>query len=686
MNTREQFGKYLLLKKLTEDSLGETFRAGMLGSQGMERVVLLRIFNGQAISGARLWEAVSERGGVQQVLRSPNIGEGVELGEIQGIPYTAYDYVSGKNLANLLQQAAKRQSFIPTEHALLITERIALALALAGESRFQGGRVLHGFLVPQLVMISNEGETRLVGFEVAPGLRGFSANPVVRQHFGRYLSPEAMAGEPIEASDDIYSLGVLLYELLTGAPLPAPAADGYGSVIDQAKLATEGTPFPNELKELLGRSLVARDDRQRDVVAWHKDLNRWMFEGQYNPTTFNLAFFMHNLFRQEIERESQEIEVEKTLPLPVVQTGSIQTGTASASGAQTGSFETASPAEPTPASTPATGAVPVATAAPDTTTVDTSDSVPVAAPPAEKKSKAGLWLTLAALLLAGLGAAYYFLYLQKAEPTPAVQQTAKQLMPKPEPVSEPTPDTTAAEAELAAQEAAAADIQAKIDEMIEQKTTAMEAQFRQKFDDELKSLQDELDRAKEATAQRERELQLAQQEAQAAAVEPPAEEPAAETAESATVDTKPAATPVAETAVAETATAASPPSDTAAVKTNEPAATPATTNPVETSRPKVRRGDLVKMGDGVVEPKVLRQANPRFPEMARRVGKEGGTVTVRVLVDENGKVLRTELVNKLGFGFDGEALNAAKNATWAPATKYGVPVKMWKEINVTFQR
>ena len=42
-----------------------------------------------------------------------------------------------------------------------------------------------------------------------------------------------------------------------------------------------------------------------------------MFEGQYNPTTFNLAFFMHNLFRQEIERENQEIEVEKTLPLPV---------------------------------------------------------------------------------------------------------------------------------------------------------------------------------------------------------------------------------------------------------------------------------------------------------------------------------------------------------------------------------
>ena len=56
----------------------------------------------------------------------------------------------------------------------------------------------------------------------------------------------------------------------------------------------------------------------KDIVTWHKTLNKYMFEGQYNPTTFNLAFFMHNLFRQEIEKESQEIEVEKTLPLPTV--------------------------------------------------------------------------------------------------------------------------------------------------------------------------------------------------------------------------------------------------------------------------------------------------------------------------------------------------------------------------------
>ena len=69
---------------------------------------------------------------------------------------------------------------------------IALGLASASEQRLGGERILHGFLAPHLVMISNEGETRLLGFEISPALRGFAGNPVVRQHFGRYLAPEAL--------------------------------------------------------------------------------------------------------------------------------------------------------------------------------------------------------------------------------------------------------------------------------------------------------------------------------------------------------------------------------------------------------------------------------------------------------------------------------------------------------------
>ncbi|MEM7351238.1 MAG: TonB family protein [Acidobacteriota bacterium] len=665
MNTREQFGKYLLLKKLTEDPLGETFRSGVLGGNGMERVALLRVMNGQGIDGQRLWGEVKDRAGIQTALRSPNLGEGIEMGEIQGIPYVAYDYISGKNLATLLEQAAAKRNFIPAEHALLITERIALGLASASENRLGGQRILHGFLAPHLVMISNEGETRLLGFEIAPGLRTFAANPVIRQHFGRYLAPEALRGEPPHRADDIYSLGVLLLELLTGKPLPPPAPDGFGSIIDQSVVATEGTPIPAELGDLLKRSLVAREHRLDDVVAWHKTLNKWMFDGQYNPTTFNLAFFMHNLFRQEIERESQELEVEKTLPLPVVQPPPAAA---------------AAPA-PAPAATPAAAPVapPVAAPVSEGTGVHEGTGVrevtgvveAAPAPPAEKKSKAGLFGLLAAILLLAIGAVGYFWWQgqqQQGAPTGTSTQAAAQPVaslplepaePEEEIPAGPTPE----------------ELNDQIRELIGQQASEMEEQLRQQYDQELADLRKQLDVAqRDAEARKQREAeQKAQQEEEARVAEEArlakiAEEEAAAAAAEEAKKKEEEAVQVAQQAPPPPVAAAPPPPP-------KPAA-PA----------QVRRGDLVKMGPGVSPPKLVRRPQPRFPVMAKRLNKKEAKVMIRVLIDENGKVVKAELAGKeAGYGFDDEALSSARKSTYTPAKKNGVPVKFWHSLVVDFR-
>ncbi len=644
MNTREQFGKYLLLKKLTEDPLGETFRSGMLGNNGMERVALLRVMNGQGIDGQRLWNSVGGRVEIQSLLRSPNLGEGIEMGEVQGIPYVAYDYISGKNLATLLEQAAAKRNFIPAEHALLITERIALGLASASENRLGNERILHGFLIPHLVMISNEGETRLLGFEMAPGLRSFAANPVIRQHFGRYLAPEALSGAPPHRSDDIYSLGVLLLELLTGKPLPPPAPDGFGTVIDQSTVATEGTPIPPELGDLLKRSLVAREHRIEDIVTWHKTLNKWMFDGQYNPTTFNLAFFMHNLFRQEIERESQELEVEKTLPLPVVQPQA--------------------PAEPEVAA-PAVVAPPVVEA----TGVHEGTDVlePSATVSAPKKSKAGLFAALAALLVLLLGGGYYLWQTQQAKPAsqPPTQVAAQPVVPTPIELEEPEEEIPAGPTPE--------EINDQIRDLIGQRASEMEEQLRKQYDQQLGDLQKQLESAKQDSETRRREREEAEAQALADKVAREAEAAAAQLAE------EEAAAAAAEEKLAEetpkVAEVSPPPAAEAVVPPPKPAAVT-----------QVRRGDLVQMGPGVTPPQLVRRPVPRFPIMAKRLNKKEAKVTIRVLIDENGRVIKAELAGKeQGYGFDDEAMTAARKSTYEPAKKDGVPVKFWHTLAVEFR-
>jgi TonB family protein len=658
MNIPEEFGKYLLLKKLTEDPLGETFRAGKVGQGGMEQVVLLRVFNGKGVDGEKLWAKVSARGAVHDILKSPNIGKGVDLGRVRSFPYTAYDYISGKNLATVFAQAARQFSPIPTDHALLIAERISLALAAACESRLQDERVLHGFVTPHLVMVSNEGETRLLGFEVAPGLRELAAAGWQDESIRPYLSPETLSGAPVAKTDDVWSLGAITYELLTGERLPAAPADGYGAIIDAAQLPNEGTALPAPVVALLKKSLAPREQRIADAATWHKTLSKLMIEGHFSPTTFNLAFFMHNLFREEIERESQEMQAEKKLDLPQ------------------------RPAAPAPA--PVAAPSPVADVR-ESTGVRQGTLAGARAPQAAHKesSKAPLWIGIAAAVLIAAGAGGWYLFGRAGGDKPAQVASA----PKPAgPVATAPaamPGTVPPAAQLpidpnAPPSPTPEELQAQIQKMFEARSQEMESKFKDQYNDQIKQLQKQLEESKRAAAEQER---LRQERASA-----PAQEPAP-----APVETRPVQRP--EPVVPQPQTAAPQPSESQTVSApveEKPAPAPVQQEPVkpapvQPAKPQVRVGDLVQPGPGVAAPKLTSKLEPRYPPAAKRLNR-AAQVDIKVLVDERGRVLDAERIGaKAGFGFDEAALDAAQRAQFQPATKEGVKVKMWTTLRVSFK-
>jgi TonB family protein len=644
MNIPEEFGKYLLLKKLTEDPLGETFRAGRVGKAGIEQVVLLRVFNGKGMDGEALWQKVADRTVIQQALRSPNIGSGVDLGKVRSFPYVAYDYISGKNLATLFAQAERQLSPIPTDHALLVTERIALALAAAYETRVQDERVLHGFVVPHLIMISNEGETRLLGFEIAPGLRALAAagwaDPVLRP----YLAPEVLDGAPVVKSDDVWSLGAILYELLTGERLPAPAAppaDTYGALIDAAVLPNEGTPLPPAIVGLLKKSLAPRDQRLSDPAAWHKTLSKLMIDGQYSPTTFNLAFFMHNLFRDEIERETREVEAEKRLELPQ------------------------KPAAPAPAPMPATVA-------------DVRESTGVrqgtlagARAASGSSSKAGLFIGIAAALLIGVGVAVWFLFFNKGQGAQEAAVPPVQPTPMTQPAALPGPVQAAPVPAGPTRE----ELEAQIRQMLDAQSQQMEAKFKSQYEERVKQLQGQLEETKR------REEQARQAPPPEKTVPEPEPEPVKQT-EAAPAPSTPAP---AQTVPPAPATTMPEKTDPAPAQTRPQTTAPAPA-PAQPAPRQPQYGELVQPGPGITPPKLRSRLDPRYPGAAQRLNKSA-VVDIRVLVDEKGAVLDAQRSGpKAGLGFDEAAVEAARRASFTPAsTRDGVHVKMWTALRVSFQ-
>jgi TonB family protein len=717
MNIPEEFGNYLLLKKLREDALGETFRAGRVGRDGIEQVVLLRVFNGQGMDGERLWQRISGRASVQQALRSPNVGTGVDLGKVRSFPYAAYDYISGKNLATLFAQAARQRQPIPIDHALLITERLALALAAAHETRVQDERLLHGFVVPHLVMISNEGETRMLGFEVAPGLRDLWAGGWRSDDLRGYLAPEAAATAAAAKTDDVYSLGAILFELLASERLPLSLnsrggpADGvtYGplaTLIDGLVLPNEGTPLPAAVAALLKKSLAPPEQRIPDAVTWHKTISKLMIDGQFSSTTFNLAFFMHNLFRDEIDRESQEIEAEKKLELPE----RLLAGTAGAAGAGAGAAAFAAAGAAAGLATTHAGAAGAAEVRERTAVRDAgwaagaAHAAPAgavqplaAASQSATSDRKPLWIALAAAVLLAIAAGGYFLFGRGgATAKPATQPGA----------------AAAATAAVSAAESArtAAALQAQIQQMIEARSKDIESKLKSQYDDNIKQLQKKLEESRKAAAggpdkdktrgerpagasgsqesagQAASDGRLARAERGEKSDRPDAASSTSAsgtTAGSRPVGSSPAQPPVPGSAAGAAGTAG----------TATPASTSAATLPVPLPpaadtggghQPQVQTGDLVQAGPGVVSPKIVYRPETRYPPAARRMNRSA-EVTVRALVDEKGRVEKAERVGgPVGMGFDEAALEVARLSAYNPATKDGVRVKMWVSMKVTF--
>lgn len=639
---RDEFGGYLLLKKLGEDTLGETYRAGKVGSAGMQQVVLLKIWNGSSVDPEALWRLLSAQGPVQAALRSPNVASGIDLGRVRNIPYSAYDYISGKSLSSLLTQIGRERSPLPTDHALLVADRIALGVSVGYETRVADQRVLHGFLVPQLLMLGNEGDMRVLGFEAAPGLR---AGGPPTPDLARYLSPEALAGAPVHKADDVYSLGAILFELLTAERLPTQNAR---AAVDGARLANDGSPLPVEIAALIKKSLAPQAERFADVIAWHRALSKLSVEGQYNATTFNLAFFMHNLFRDEIDRESKEIEKEKTQ--------AISKRELFGSAAPAPAAELPRPTAPPPQASAPPPAFTSAGAAP------------------QEGNKSLLWGGIAAAVLVVAGLGVYFGVLKKpagtTEPTTEVAATGDTTNPLAADGTALGSDGSGADATVTAEPPNAeqdAELRNELDKLLAERTAAMEKNLRTQYDEKIRALQQSLEQSQRPAASVPATTTA---RPTTPATTPPEPAPAPTT-----LEPEPESEP--EQLAANTVTESAPP------PTQAPPPVPesATARP----KPQVRVGDLVEAGPGVVAPKLKTMPNPIYPPAAKRLNKTS-VVTVRVLVDENGRVQRAEVAGAdPGYGFGDAAMAAARGARFDSATSQGVKVKMWTAIRVSFQ-
>ena len=300
------FASYLRFKEVLSDPLGHLYRAGEFDASGVQRAVWLRVFDRPIIEAADIIAGFDRADAIADAVQSTNVA-GVDCLVDDGVPAIAADFVASQPLSRVLDRVAKEQFPIPVDNALLIAEKIALALSATLTVEIDGERVVHGFLHPSLVFVTNDGEGIVSGFGVAEQLLTLIDDQPSADIIHPYLAPEVLQSRAASRRGDVYSLGAILFHLLTGVTLPTVTEDRAGA-IDEAELAYDEETIPDDIKALLQRALAQHpEERFSSAADFKKELDRLLYGGAYSPTTFNLALFMDRLFRPEIEAEEADL-------------------------------------------------------------------------------------------------------------------------------------------------------------------------------------------------------------------------------------------------------------------------------------------------------------------------------------------------------------------------------------------
>ncbi|MBK8479968.1 MAG: protein kinase [Proteobacteria bacterium] len=294
--------------------MAEIFKGKLLGLGGFERPMAVKQILPQYASDPDFIEMFIDEAKIAVNLQHGNIVGVHELGRIGEIYFIAMEYVHGHNLTEIISAASRRALPLSVDHAVLIGIEICKGLDYAHRRSDQQGRplgVVHRDLSPGNVMVSFDGAVKITDFGIAKARHklGKTAVGAVKGTYG-YMSPEQLAGYPVDNRTDIFSTGILLFELLTGQQLFPGSTDL--EAVERARQARVTPPslvsdrVPPGLDMIVLRALEREmDDRYPDANAMQLALSRFLFTSGRGASSTTLGAYMRELFPAEDEHETR---------------------------------------------------------------------------------------------------------------------------------------------------------------------------------------------------------------------------------------------------------------------------------------------------------------------------------------------------------------------------------------------
>lgn len=263
------FGKYLLDEEIARGGMARVYLARLRGLGGFEKKLVVKQVRPELARDPRFVEMFVEEAKTLVQMSHPHIVPVYELGVVDGVYFLAMEHVDGATLAEILREDGALAPPLAAHVGVQVCDALEYAHA--------GFDLVHRDVTPRNVIVDGLGHVRLLDFGIAAKADGMIAGEVFGSH--GYMSPEQARGEPLTPRSDLFALGVVLYEALTGEPafLRGTAEETQRALDEESPTLRGRAEIPGALVALL-EELLQRDpgDRPDSAARVGKRLRGWL--------------------------------------------------------------------------------------------------------------------------------------------------------------------------------------------------------------------------------------------------------------------------------------------------------------------------------------------------------------------------------------------------------------------------
>ncbi|WP_437570000.1 protein kinase domain-containing protein [Sorangium sp. So ce542] len=322
-------GRYRLLKKIGMGGMAEIWVASVAGISGVRKICVVKRILPHLVDSPEFVRMFLDEARIAATLDHPNLVQMYDIEEVDGVPVIAMEYLHGEDLRTIKKSLRSANRRMPVEHAITIAASVAAGLHYAHEKVGFDGKpldIVHRDVSPHNVFVTYDGAVKILDFGIAK-----AANRVNETRDGAlkgkvpYMSPEQCTSERLDRRSDIYSVGILLYEMSTGSRLFRRGATEFElmrAIVEDPVMPPSQVcdDYPPELERIVLKCLE-RDREKRYATArdLQIDLEAFAREERLATSSLALSSFMAELFGQRVEAWRGALASEAELLSHIVQ-------------------------------------------------------------------------------------------------------------------------------------------------------------------------------------------------------------------------------------------------------------------------------------------------------------------------------------------------------------------------------